>query len=73
METTHTNSEKRAQDFLDILWYTICETYFQRIVEVTQIDKDAERALRQRVLRPGDFKVMVEGAPEEEATGDDSA
>jgi hypothetical protein len=69
METTHSNSEKRAKDFLEILYYTICESYFQRIVQVTQLDKDLEKAVRMIVLRPGDFKVAVEGEPEEKEVG----
>ncbi len=54
-----------AQKTMEMLWYLICESYFQKIVEVTGLDKDREAAARAILLRPGDFRVKVAGSSEE--------
>ncbi len=54
-----------AQKTMEMLWYLICESYFQKIVEVTGLDKDREAAARAILLRPGDFRVKVAGSSDE--------
>ena len=49
----------QAREMLENLWYSICEKYFQRIVQVTGLDKEREQAVRAIVLRPNDFKVVL--------------
>ena len=53
----HTTDQ--ARQLLENLWYTVCENYFQRIVQVTGIDKEREQAVRAIVLRPNDFCVVL--------------
>ena len=54
-----TAADQVAQQLLENLWYTVCEKYFQRIVQVTGLDKEREQALRAIVLRPNDFRVVL--------------
>ena len=55
-------STDQAQQVLENLWYTVCEKYFQRIVQVTGLNKEREQAVRAIVLRPNDFRVVLSAA-----------
>jgi hypothetical protein len=61
----------QARQLLENLWYTVCEKYFQRIVQVTGLDKEREQAVRAIVLRPNDFRVVL-SATEEDTLGTDA-
>jgi hypothetical protein len=51
--------EKTAENVLYELWISFAEKLFERIVQVTGIDKEQEEALRQVCLRPNDFIVEI--------------
>ena len=54
------SSETMAHNFLYELWYSIAETIFQRVCEVTELNEEQREALRQVALRPNDFQVRVD-------------
>lgn len=58
-----------AHKTMEMLWYLICESYFQKIVVATGLDKDREAAARAILLRPGDFRVRIAGSAEEMEDG----
>ena len=49
-----------AHNILYELWYSIAETIFQRVCEVTELNEEQREALRQVALRPNDFQVRVD-------------
>ena len=61
---------ENTRQLLANLWYSICATYFKRVVDVTGLDKEREEALRALVLRPNDFKVLTAAEAEEPAEED---
>ncbi len=65
MEKIQSADKVHAQKTMEMLWYLICESYFQKIVAVTGLDKDREAAARAILLRPGDFRVRVAGSSED--------
>jgi hypothetical protein len=54
------SSETMAHNILYELWYSIAETIFQRVCEVTELNEEQREALRQVALRPNDFQVRVD-------------
>jgi hypothetical protein len=54
------DSETIAKNILYELWYSVAETIFQRVCEVTELNEEQREALRSVVLRPNDFQVRVE-------------
>lgn len=49
-----------AEVILYELWYSVAETIFQRVCEVTELDEDQIAALREVSLRPNDFQIVIE-------------
>lgn len=47
-------------DILYELWYSVAESLFQKVCEVTQLTEEQQEALRAVALRPNDFQVSVE-------------
>ena len=52
--------ESIAKNILYELWYSIAETLFQRVCDVTELNEEQREALRAVALRPNDFQVRVE-------------
>ena len=52
--------ERMAHDILYELWYSIAETIFQRVCEVTELTEEQIQALRSVALRPNDFQVRID-------------
>lgn len=54
------SNEAVAQNILYELWYSVAETLFQRVCEVTELNEEQREALRAVALRPNDFQVRVD-------------
>lgn len=52
--------ETIAQNILYELWFSVAETIFKRVCEVTKLNEEQVEALRSVSLRPNDFQVYVE-------------
>ncbi len=52
--------EQIAEYIVYELWFSVAETIFQRVCEVTELDDDQMVALRSIALRPNDFQVRIE-------------
>jgi hypothetical protein len=53
-------NESIAHNILYELWYSVAETLFQRVCEVTELNEEQREALRNVALRPNDFQVKIE-------------
>jgi len=51
--------EAIAENILYDLWFSVAETIFERVCEVTQLDEDQREALRMVALRPNDFHIQI--------------
>ena len=62
-----------AENVLYNLWYSVAEKIFKRVIEITQLDEEQVKALKQACLRPNDFRIKINGIPdtEEEFEGED--
>jgi hypothetical protein len=49
-----------AEAILYELWYSVAETIFERVCEVTELDADQIAALREASLRTNDFQIKIE-------------
>lgn len=49
-----------AENILYELWFSVAETIFKRVCEVTELDEEQKEALRQVSLRPNDFQIVIE-------------
>lgn len=54
------SNESIAHNVLYELWYSVAETLFQRVCEVTELNEEQREALRNVALRPNDFQVRIE-------------
>ena len=54
------DSETIAKNILYELWYSVAETIFQRVCEVTELNEEQREALRSVMLRPNDFQVSIQ-------------
>jgi len=54
------SNESIAQNILYELWYSVAETLFQRVCEVTELNEEQREALRNVALRPNDFQVSIQ-------------
>ena len=52
--------ESIAKNILYELWYSIAETLFQRVCDVTELNEEQREALRTVALRPNDFQVSIQ-------------
>jgi hypothetical protein len=50
-------TEEKAINVLENMWYILAEKIFNRVIEVTELDKARAAALRTVALRPNDFRV----------------
>ena len=60
MEKGSTNVETTAQNILYAWWYSVAESIFQRVCEITELDEEQKEALKQLALRPNDFQINIE-------------
>ena len=51
--------EAVAQTILYELWFSIAESIFERVCEVTELDEEQREALRIVALRPNDFQIQI--------------
>ncbi len=52
--------EMIAENILYELWFSVAETIFKRVCEVTELDEEQKEALKQVALRPNDFQIVIE-------------
>lgn len=52
--------EMIAENILYELWYSVAESIFKRVCEVTELDEEQKEALKQVSLRPNDFQIVIE-------------
>lgn len=55
-----TPMETVARNIIYELWYSIAETIFKRVCEVTELDEEQIEALKSVALRPNDFQIEIE-------------
>jgi hypothetical protein len=55
-----TNNEIIAKNIIYELWFSVAESIFNRVCEVTQLNKEQIEALRTVALRPNDFQILIE-------------
>lgn len=67
-----TPSHQLAENILYEIWYSVAESIFERVCEVTQLDEEQRAALRQIALRPNDFQIMIVDDESGDASGDAS-
>lgn len=54
------NIDTTAQNILYEWWYSVAESIFHRVCEITELDEDQKEALKQLALRPNDFRINIE-------------
>ncbi len=62
-----------AENVLYNIWYSIAEKLFKRVVEVTQLNQEQEKALKTACLRPNDFRIRINGILDIEQSNEDEA
>jgi len=54
------SNEATAQIILYELWFSVAETIFQRVCEITELTEEQREALKSVALRPNDFQVRID-------------
>jgi hypothetical protein len=49
-----------AQNILYELWFSVAESIFKQVCEVTELDEEQIQALKSVALRPNDFQIEIE-------------
>jgi hypothetical protein len=52
--------ENIAQNILYELWFSVAESIFEKVCEVTELNPEQINALKSVALRPNDFQVIIE-------------
>jgi hypothetical protein len=52
-------TEQIAHTILYELWFSVAESIFQRVCEVTELSEEQREALRTIALKPNDFQIYV--------------
>lgn len=52
--------ENIALNILYELWFSVAETIFKRVCDVTELNQEQIEALKSVALRPNDFQVEIE-------------
>jgi hypothetical protein len=52
--------ENIAENIIYELWFSISETIFKRVCEITELDQEQINALKAVALRPNDFQIQIE-------------
>lgn len=53
------NLETIAQNILYEMWFSVAESIFKRVCEVTELNNEQIDALRAVALRPNDFQIQI--------------
>jgi hypothetical protein len=53
-------NENIAHTILYELWYSVAETLFKRVCDVTELNEEQREALRVVALRPNDFQIKID-------------
>ena len=53
-------TEVSAQNILYELWFSIAESIFEKVCEVTELSQEQKNALRMVALRPNDFQIIID-------------
>lgn len=56
----NTPLENIAHNILYELWFSVAESIFKRVCEVTELNQEQIDALKSVALRPNDFQVIIE-------------
>lgn len=48
-----------AENIIYELWYSVAESIFKRVCDITQLNEEQREALRQVALRPNDFQIQI--------------
>ena len=51
---------KKAEQILYELWFSVAETIFEKVCDVTELNEEQREALRSVALRPNDFHIQIE-------------
>ena len=49
-----------AQNILYELWFSVAESIFKQVCELTELDEEQIEALKSVALRPNDFQIEIE-------------
>jgi len=52
--------ESIAQNIIYELWFSVAESIFEKVCEVTELDQEQINALRSVALRANDFQVVID-------------
>jgi hypothetical protein len=52
--------ENIAENIIYELWFSVAETIFKRVCEVTELNQEQIDALKSVALRPNDFQIQIE-------------
>lgn len=52
--------ENIAHNIIYELWFSVAESIFKRVCEVTELNQEQIDALKVVALRPNDFQVLIE-------------
>jgi hypothetical protein len=55
----NTSMELIAQNILYEMWFSVAESIFKRVCDVTQLNQDQIDALKAVALRPNDFQIEI--------------
>jgi hypothetical protein len=56
----NTHLENIAHNIIYELWFSVAESIFNRVCEVTELNQEQIDALKVVALRPNDFQVLIE-------------
>jgi|UniRef100_A0A6C0DVP1 hypothetical protein len=56
----NTPLENIAHNIIYELWFSVAESIFKRVCEVTELNQEQIDALKVVALRPNDFQVLIE-------------
>jgi hypothetical protein len=56
----NTHLENIAHNIIYELWFSVAESIFKRVCEVTELNQEQIDALKVVALRPNDFQVLIE-------------
>lgn len=57
MSTPHENI---AHNILYELWFSVAESIFKRVCDITELNQEQINALKAVALRPNDFQIHIE-------------
>jgi hypothetical protein len=52
--------ESIAQNIIYELWFSVAESIFKKVCDITELNAEQIEALRAVALRPNDFQIQIE-------------